>query len=110
MKKAVSWVLRAIGRRSLELNAAALAVANRLALSEEASSRWVGKDTLRELSSSKVRSQLARPKSALRSGLEFHAEWLRDEPIDATATETGSYIPLDRCQLSPGNGDHEIWD
>src|SRR5712675_442648 len=49
-------------------------------------------------------------KSALRSWLEFHAEWLRDEPIDATATETGSYIPLDRCQLSPGNGDHEIWD
>src|SRR2546426_650717 len=60
VKKAVSWALRAIGRRNLELNAAALAVANRLALSEEASSRWVGKDALRELSSSKVRAQLAR--------------------------------------------------
>ena len=39
---------------------------------------------------------------------EFHAEWLRDEPCDATATGPASYIPADRCQLSPGNGDHEI--
>jgi 3-methyladenine DNA glycosylase AlkD len=60
VKKAVSWALRAIGRRNLELNAAALAVARRLALSEGASARWVGKDALRELSSSKVREQLAR--------------------------------------------------
>ena len=60
VKKAVNWALRAIGRRNLELNAAALAVANRLALSEEASSRWVGKDALRELSNPKVRSRLAR--------------------------------------------------
>jgi hypothetical protein len=42
--------------------------------------------------------------------IEFHAEWLRDEPIDATATESGSSIPIVRCQLSPGNGDHEIRD
>ena len=60
VKKAVNWALRAIGRRNLELNAAALAVAKRLTLSKEASSRWVGKDALRELSSSKVRSQLSR--------------------------------------------------
>jgi hypothetical protein len=60
VKKAVNWALRAIGRRNLELNAAALAVAKRLALSKEASSRWVGKDALSELSSSKVRAQLAR--------------------------------------------------
>jgi 3-methyladenine DNA glycosylase AlkD len=60
VKKAVSWALRAIGRRNRALNAAALAVANRLAVSEEPSSRWIGKDALRELSSSKVRAQLAR--------------------------------------------------
>jgi 3-methyladenine DNA glycosylase AlkD len=60
VKKAVSWALRAVGRRNRALNAAALAVAKRLALSEEASCRWVGKDALRELSSSKLRSQLAR--------------------------------------------------
>ena len=60
VKKAVNWALCAIGRRNLELNAAALAVAKCLALSKEAPSRWVGKDALRELSSSKVRSQLSR--------------------------------------------------
>jgi 3-methyladenine DNA glycosylase AlkD len=60
VKKAVNWALRAIGRRNFELNAAAVAVANRLALSEAAAARWVGKNALRELSSSKVRAQLAR--------------------------------------------------
>jgi len=60
VKKGVSWALRAIGRRNLALNAAALEVAKRLALSEEAACRWVGKDALRELASPKVRSQLAR--------------------------------------------------
>ena len=60
VKKGVSWALRGIGRRNLALNAAALKVAKRLAASEEASCRWVGKDALRELSSPKVRAQLAR--------------------------------------------------
>src|ERR1019366_6238366 len=36
---------------------------------------------------------------------EFHAEWLRDEPCDATTT--GQNIAY-RCQLSPGNREHEI--
>jgi hypothetical protein len=39
---------------------------------------------------------------------EFHAEWLRDEPYDATATDPGSYIPGAWCQLSPGNREHGI--
>jgi 3-methyladenine DNA glycosylase AlkD len=60
VKKAVSWALRSIGRRNQALNAAALVVAKRLVLSEEAAPRWVGKDALRELASPKVRSQLAR--------------------------------------------------
>jgi 3-methyladenine DNA glycosylase AlkD len=60
VKKGVSWALRRIGRRNLALNAAALAVARRLAASREPSCRWVGKDALRELASPKVRSQLAR--------------------------------------------------
>jgi 3-methyladenine DNA glycosylase AlkD len=60
VKKGVSWALRGTGRRSLALNAAALATAKRLASSEEAASRWVGKDALRELTSPKVRSQLQR--------------------------------------------------
>src|ERR1022692_2057149 len=44
----------------------------------------------------------------LGSGPEFHAEWLRDEPCDATATDPRSYIPGARCQLSPGNREHGI--
>jgi 3-methyladenine DNA glycosylase AlkD len=60
VKKGVSWGLRAIGRRNRALNGAAVEVARRLALSEEAACRWVGKDALRELASPKVRAQLAR--------------------------------------------------
>jgi 3-methyladenine DNA glycosylase AlkD len=60
VKKGVSWALRAIGRRSRTLNAAALKVAGRLSLSQEAASRWVGKDALRELGSAKVRARVAR--------------------------------------------------
>jgi 3-methyladenine DNA glycosylase AlkD len=60
VKKGVNWALRAIGRRNRALNAAALAVAKRLASSDEAACRWVGKDALREFGSPKVRAQLAR--------------------------------------------------
>ena len=60
VKKAVNWALRSIGKRSQALNRAAIASAKRLALSEEASCRWVGKDALRELSSPKVQTRLAR--------------------------------------------------
>ena len=50
VKKGVSWALRAIGKRkSARLKAAALAVAERLANAEDAPSRWVGKDALRDL-------------------------------------------------------------
>jgi len=58
VKKAVNWALRCIGKRDLTLNAAAITVAKRLALSKEASCRWVGKDAMRELTSPKVRSRL----------------------------------------------------
>jgi len=60
VKKGVSWALRGIGRRNLALNVAALRAARRLALSEEAACRWVGKDAVRELLSPKVRAQMAR--------------------------------------------------
>jgi len=60
VKKAVSSALRSICKRSLPLNTAALVVAKRLSQSEQPGSRWVGKDALRELASTKVRSRLAR--------------------------------------------------
>ena len=49
VKKGVSWALRAIGHRSLSLHAAASDLAARLARSDDAMARWVGKDTLRDL-------------------------------------------------------------
>ncbi|MCU1312239.1 MAG: hypothetical protein JWO20_3364 [Candidatus Angelobacter sp.] len=59
VKKSVNWALRTIGKRDPVLNVAALKLAKRLALSENASCRWVGKDAARELASPKVRSRLA---------------------------------------------------
>jgi 3-methyladenine DNA glycosylase AlkD len=51
VKKGVNWALRAIGqRRDPATRAAALEVAERLAASDEAHTRWVGKDALRALS------------------------------------------------------------
>jgi 3-methyladenine DNA glycosylase AlkD len=41
--------LRAIGKRNPALRAAAVATAKRLAESQDAAARWVGKDAMREL-------------------------------------------------------------
>jgi 3-methyladenine DNA glycosylase AlkD len=59
VKKAVNMALRAVGKRNRALNAAAVAVARRLAGSPQAAARWIGKDALKELSSSGVASRLA---------------------------------------------------
>jgi len=58
--KAVNMSLRAVGKRNPALNAAAVAVARRLAESPETAPRWVGKDALRELTSPGVVRRLAR--------------------------------------------------
>ncbi len=58
VKKAVNMALRAIGKRNRALNAAAVEVARRLASSQDATPRWVGKDALRELASSGVTKRL----------------------------------------------------
>ena len=60
VKKGVNWALRTVGRRNRALNAACVAVARRLAARDEPAPRWVGKDALRELTSEKVRSRLAK--------------------------------------------------
>ncbi len=59
VKKAVNMALRAIGKRNPALNAAAVAVARRLAASPDAAPRWAGKDALRELTSLAVTKRLA---------------------------------------------------
>ena len=60
VKKAVNMALRAIGKRNRALNVAAVAVARRLADSEGATARWIGRDALRELTSPAVTGRLKR--------------------------------------------------
>jgi 3-methyladenine DNA glycosylase AlkD len=60
VKKAVSWAIREIGQRGAELNGAAVALARRLQTSEKRAARWVGADTLRELTSEKVAQRVGR--------------------------------------------------
>jgi 3-methyladenine DNA glycosylase AlkD len=66
VKKGVSWALRAIGTRTLPLNAAAVTLAERLAASPPGAARWVGKDALRGLTSSATQKRLASRRRAAR--------------------------------------------
>ena len=50
VKKGVSWALRGIGMRSAALHRKSLALARRLAASNDPSARWVGRDAIRDLS------------------------------------------------------------
>ena len=59
VKKAVNMALRAMGKRNAALHAAAVAMARRLAGSQDATARWIGKDALRELTSAQVTRRLA---------------------------------------------------
>ncbi|WP_281404974.1 DNA alkylation repair protein [Nitratireductor sp. XY-223] len=59
VKKAVNWALRQIGKRSLRLHGPALALAEKLAASEDRTARWVGKDAVRELTAAKTLERLA---------------------------------------------------
>jgi 3-methyladenine DNA glycosylase AlkD len=60
VKKAVSWALRAIGRRSGALRQATLDTARRLAASDDTAARWVGRDVLRDLGRASTAAQTGR--------------------------------------------------
>lgn len=60
VKKAVNWALRNIGKRNMACHAPALALAEKLAASDDRTARWIGKDALRELTSEKMLARLAR--------------------------------------------------
>ncbi len=49
VKKAVNWALRQIGKRNLALHAPALALAEKLAASDDRTARWIGRDAVKEL-------------------------------------------------------------
>lgn len=58
VKKGVSWALRAVGGKRAELHPHCLAMAERLAASKNAAERWVGKDTLRDITRPAVVAKL----------------------------------------------------
>lgn len=58
VKKGVSWALRGIGHRNRNLNAKATALAKKLAASENATERWIGKDALRDITRPLVMKRL----------------------------------------------------
>jgi 3-methyladenine DNA glycosylase AlkD len=64
VKKAVNWQVRQIGKRSAELNVAAIATCERILSQHPASAaaRWVARDALRELRSESVRRRLGTDK------------------------------------------------
>jgi 3-methyladenine DNA glycosylase AlkD len=60
VSKGVSWALRAIGHRNVVLHAEAMSLATRLAASDDATRRWIGKDALRDLGRPLVRAKVAK--------------------------------------------------
>lgn len=58
VKKAVNWALRNIGKRSRTCHAPALALSEKLAVSTDRTTRWIGRDAVKELSSEKVLARL----------------------------------------------------
>src|SRR5580698_3686492 len=67
VRKAVNWALRNIGKRNLQLNAAAIRCAERIRLQESRTARWIAADALRELKSEAVQARL-RKKAGSRDG------------------------------------------
>jgi len=60
VKKAVSWALRQIGKRSPGLNRKAIATAREIERIDARAARWIAKDALRELESAAVQERLGR--------------------------------------------------
>jgi 3-methyladenine DNA glycosylase AlkD len=58
VKKAVSWALRQIGKRSSGLNSRAVRTAEQIERIDSRAARWVARDALRELRSDAVQARL----------------------------------------------------
>jgi 3-methyladenine DNA glycosylase AlkD len=59
VKKAVSWALRTLGKRSQFLNKQAVASAKRVVKIDSKAARWVAADVLKEIQGEKVQARLA---------------------------------------------------
>lgn len=58
VKKAVNWALRNIGKRSLYLNKKAIEISIQIKKIKSKSAGWISSDSLRELTSEKVKNRL----------------------------------------------------
>ncbi len=58
VKKAVNWAIRQIGKRNLDLNAAAIRTCKDIQKIDSRSARWIAADALRELTSLAVQKKL----------------------------------------------------
>ena len=58
VKKAVSWALRNIGKRNLELNGAALKTAREMRKLQSKAARWIAANVIRELAGEAVQERL----------------------------------------------------
>ncbi len=58
VKKAVSWALRNIGKRNINLNKAALKLAEEIRQIDSKSARWIAADAIKELQSEAVQKRL----------------------------------------------------
>ena len=58
VKKAVSWALRHIGKRNLNLNKQALELAKKIKKIDSKAAHWIASDVIRELESEAVRRRL----------------------------------------------------
>jgi 3-methyladenine DNA glycosylase AlkD len=65
VRKAVNWALRNIGKRNVDLNSQAIALAKRLNMGDSKSERWIGSNALNELGKSSV-NMLDYPRSIYR--------------------------------------------
>ncbi len=60
VKKAVSWALRQIGKRSVRLHPGAVATAHRILERHDRTARWIARDALRELEGAAVVDRMRR--------------------------------------------------
>jgi len=58
VKKAISWALRQIGKRNLELNEKAIEIAKEIQRLNSKSAKWIAQDVTRELTSEKILKRL----------------------------------------------------
>lgn len=64
VKKAVNWALRQIGKRNLDLNRKAIAVAEKIDQLNSRSAKWIAKDAIRKLESDKVLEKLRKKQNS----------------------------------------------